>query len=220
MATYTSITGNNGDLIKVVAGLYLVDNMRIADVTYGKGVFWRQVDLKRFKFCPSDIKTCKDKYDFRDLPYRSRSFDCVVLDPPYCHNPGSLIVDANYRNAETTKGMYHDDIIQLYRDGMIEACRILKEGGMLWVKCKDEVESGYQRWSHIELYLIAIELGLYAKDLFVLTPSNKPVIQRKNQKHARKNHSYLFVFMKPRPSEIRTLTRFQIFKKANGDSQE
>jgi tRNA G10 N-methylase Trm11 len=205
------MVGDNSALISRVAKMYIKEGDYIADVTYGKGVFWREVDLFKFNFNPSDILTCENKYDFRKLPYPNGMFDSVVFDPPYCHNPGKMIVDANYRNAETTKGFYHVDIIELYRAGMAEAKRILKNpGGLLWVKCKDEIESSYQRWSHIELYNIARNLDFYAKDLFVLTQKMDPIVQHKNQQHSRKNHSYLWIFKLPSDRELKDLNKFKI----------
>jgi hypothetical protein len=122
-----------------------------------------------------------------------------------------MIINANYKNSETTKGFYHKDIINLYHDGMLEAKRILKNpNGLLWVKCKDEIESSYQRWSHIEIYKIALELGFYGKDFFVLTQNIKPVIQHKQQ-HSRKNQSYLWIFKLPNEREKKELKRFSIF---------
>jgi len=121
--------------------------------------------------------------------------DIVEFDPPYCHNPGKLMVDANYRNAETTKGLYHLDILNLYQEGMIESKRVLKRDGLILVKCKDEVESSIQQWSHTEIQDLANRIGLYAKDLFIFSPANQPVVQY-SQQHARKNHSYLWVFKK------------------------
>jgi len=211
MGIYSCEGGDNSDLIKKVSKMYLKPGYTVADVTYGKGVFWRKVDVGQFSFFPSDIKTCpKSPHDFRSLPYDDESFDVVVFDPPYTDNPGNMISDANYLNRATTKGMYHKDIIQLYNDGMIEAYRILKTGGTMWVKCKDEIESSYQRWSHLEIYDIALKIGLFGKDFFVFVQRNKPVIQHKNQKHARKNHSYLWVFKKPLSKETKELKRFGI----------
>lgn len=208
---FSSITGNNDLLISQVAKLYLKPGDIIADVTYGKGVFWKKIDLEKYSFYPSDIITCKQNYDFRHLPYSDGKFDTVVFDPPYCHNPGELIVNKNYKNAETTKGLYHKDIIQLYTEGMTEAKRILKNpNGMLWIKCKDEIESSYQRWSHIEIYGIALTLGFYAKDFFVLTQSKNPVIQHPKQQHSRKNQSYLWIFRLPNDKEKKELKRFNI----------
>lgn len=195
---YTSHKCNNDFLIAQVANLYFKDNFRIADVTYGKGVFWRQLDLSKYEFFPSDIITCKETpYDFRKLPYPDEEFDIHVFDPPYAHNPGNMMVNDNYKNAETTKGFYHKDIIQLYREGMIEGHRILKTSGLQLIKCKDEIESSKQKISHIEIHDIAVkELKMQVEDLFILTQKVDPVIQYKNQKHARKNHSYLWVFKK------------------------
>jgi hypothetical protein len=197
---YTSYTCNNDLLFNRVEQLYFKSGFRVADVTFGKGVFWKLIDLDKYDFYASDIITCPEApYDFRSLPqdiYGDESFDVVVFDPPYAHNPGQMIVDANYQNASTTKGFYHKDIINLYREGRVEAKRILKVGGFLLVKCKDEIESSVQKRSHIEIWQIALELGFVDKDLFVLTQKTHPTIQHLPQKHARKNNSFLWVFIK------------------------
>lgn len=193
---YTTVVGNNADLIARVASLYAKAGDRIADVTYGRGVFWKKVDLTQFDFLASDMITHGNKHDFRDLPYQSASLDVVVLDPPYVHNPRTLAgAGGAYRNAETTGALDHTGIIQLYRDGMIEAQRVLRPGGLLWIKCMDEIESGKQRWGHVEILEIAKQLDMTAVDLFLLVRRNYPVVNGR-QKHARKNHSYLWVFRK------------------------
>ncbi|MFC1600832.1 hypothetical protein ACFL34_00590 [Candidatus Sumerlaeota bacterium] len=93
--------------------------------------------------------------------------------------------------------MYHSEIMQLYRDGMAEAKRILMGGGLLMVKCQDEVESSSQRRSHIEIHAMATaELGLKDEDLFLLVQPLVPTIQFKEQQHARNNNSFLWVFRK------------------------
>lgn len=213
MAVFSTVIGNNDTLIKSVMRLYANKGDKIADVTYGKGVFWKGVDIDDYDFWPSDKVTREGaKYDFRNLPYADDSFDILVFDPPYCHNPGDMIVDDNYQNKSTTQGMYHTDILALYQAGMIEAMRVVKEGGTIWVKCKDEVESGWQRWSHIEIFATARELLLVPKDLFILLPQNNPVIQHKSQKHSRKNHSFLWVFYKPTKQEIRSLAKHGLLK--------
>jgi DNA modification methylase/ParB-like chromosome segregation protein Spo0J len=191
---YASYVGNNDLLMERATRLYLKDGDRVADVTWGKGVFWRQVDISRFDFHRSDLLTCPEApHDFTNLPYESESFDAVVFDPPYIHHPGEL---TNYRNSETTPGYYHDEIIDLYRKGMTQARRILKPGGYLFVKCMDEVESGVQRRGHIEVWEIAKQLGLSDQDMFLLTQKSPPQIQHP-QRHARKNCSFLWVFSKP-----------------------
>lgn len=209
MTVYTAHTGSNADLIVEVGKLYIEDGALVADVTYGRGAFWKKTDTSRFKLHLSDIqpqvKTCPHsrvrvkKLDFRKLPYRKGSMDVVVLDPPYVHNPGQHVTDKRYNNAATTAGMYNADILALYEEGMREAHRVLRtEGGRLFVKCKDEVESGVQRWSHVRILEAALAMGFVARDLFVLIPSSRTTSNRwENQIHARKNHSFLWVFEKP-----------------------
>jgi DNA modification methylase len=194
----TSYQSNNDHLMAQVARLYFRPGDRVADVTYGTGRFWRKVDLTQYDFHPSDLLTVPDHpYDFRYLPYRSADFDVHVFDPPYMrHPPARRYLDSDYHNYETTRGFTHGDIINLYRDGMAEGWRILKPEGLMLVKCKDEIEGGLQRMSHIEIHDIAVhELGMEVEDLFVLTQKMLLVLFR-HDNHARKIHSYLWVFRK------------------------
>lgn len=185
-------------MIADVCRLYVEDGHIVADVTYGKGAFWREADSSRFKLLKSDIKTVAESpFDLTELPYEPCSIDHIVLDPPYMHNAGTPMVDGRYQNSTTTGGEYHADIMsRLYAGGIVEARRVLKNRGKLWVKCQDEVQSGKQQWSHIEIYLIATSLGFYAKDLFVLNATSTTPVQVKKQQHARRNHSYLWILEK------------------------
>ena len=194
----TSYKSNNDFLLAQVASLYFRPGDRIADVTFGTGRFWCKLDLTQYDFHASDLLTVPEHpYDFRCLPYRCDDFNVHVFDPPYMHNPPTQrYMDADYRNYDTTKGFSHDDIIQLYRDGMVEGHRILKPGGLMLIKCKDEMENGRQRMSHIEIHGIAVnELGMDVQDLFIVTPP-RLLLRFRHNGHARKNHSYLWVFRK------------------------
>ena len=86
--------GDNSDLFARLAELHIPPRSRIADVTYGKGVFWRKVPPGLYDLHASDIELAagetrdmfvhfRDGVDCRKLPYEDESFDCIVLDPPY-----------------------------------------------------------------------------------------------------------------------------------------
>ena len=187
------VRGNNADLIKEVAKLYATDpSLRIADVTFGKGVFWKKTP--HLNVTGSDLLTVADRpYDFRNLPYEEKSFDIVVLDPPYLVFPGKPMVEDRYQNAATTKGMLYPDIRKLYCDGMVEAQRVARR--QIWVKCKDTVSAGVQRWLHVDVLRDAEDLGLVGRDLFILDASSRTANGRWTvQHHARKPQSYLWIF--------------------------
>jgi hypothetical protein len=192
----TSIIGRNEDLIPEVLKVYGQDGMIIADVTYGNGNFWKNVDLVRYDFYPSDLKT--NGWDFRNLPYENETLDMFVLDPPYMQGSSAPIIDIldkTYKNNDRD-GWGTQYLYDLYRGGMLEAKRTLKNNGILLLKCQDQVSSGKNQFDHIVLYNIAIELGFLAEDLFILTRIGTPMMRHSYQLHARKNHSYLWVFRK------------------------
>lgn len=184
-------------MFPLILKLHVRPGSKIADVTFGKGSFWNRVNPKNYELIPSDLTTGTD---FRNLPYESGSFDVVVLDPPYIYNPKGTIkssISNQYNiNQSQPSIQSNDDVIKLYIEGIFEAQRVLKSNGFLILKCQDVIESGKQKWNHIDLYLQCTEIGFTSIDLFVVTPRAIPTSRWKNQKHARKNHSYFWIMKK------------------------
>ena len=193
----------NEEVFPKILDLYVAPDSVVADVTFGKGVFWNRVESGRYNLLKSDITTGTD---CRDLPYEDGSIDCVVFDPPYMHSPGGTAYSSQrpyeryYRNNGTgnrTESKYHEAVLELYVDGGREAYRILRDRGALIVKCQDEVCSNRQRFTHVEIMREYETLGFVAEDIFVVMRSNRPGVSRMaRQVHARKNHSYFLVFWK------------------------
>ena len=206
-AVYSCVHGDNADLIATVVALHVKPNDRILDTTFGKGGFWRKCHLSKTELVTCDLERPADyQCDFRDLPFPDEEFDHTVFDPPYMHDGRTVIVRGQYNNGLTTGTMNHNKVIGMYGDGMKECARVTKDGGMLWVKCQDEIESGCQRLSHLEVYAVGVRLGLYARDLFVLHQKGRPILQNRHQKHARKNHSYLLIFEKGAAAKLASQT--------------
>lgn len=189
----SAVVGGNADLIAQVAKLYLRPGLVVADVTFGRGVFWRKVDVSKFDFRPTDLET---GVDFRNLPYKDSEVDVLVLDPPYLANKTSGLALRGFNDAyriEESGVDSSEDLIDLYRGGMEEAHRVVRPGGQVWVKCQDGIEWTAQHWNHIAIHDIAVSLGWVAKDLFIFVSRWRPM-RWPYQRHSRKNHSYLWVF--------------------------
>ena len=200
---HSAYAESNEKVFPRILGLYVAPNSTVADVTYGKGVFWRNVPQGAYRLLPTDIQ---DGVDCRDLPYGDGEIDCVVLDPPYMHTPGGSAhtghsaFERHYRNNGTgnrTDRKYHEAVLSLYEDAGAEAYRVLRENGVLIAKCQDEVCSNRQRFTHVEIMRAYERIGFVAEDLFVVMRRNRPGVSRTaRQVHARKNHSYFLVFWK------------------------
>lgn len=200
---FSAYLGTNDEVFPHILCLYVPKGSVVADVTFGQGVFWRRVPEDAYRLKPSDLAT---GIDCRELPYQAASIDCVVFDPPYMHTPGGTAhvehqnYEAYYRNNRAgSDKKYHEAVLDLYFSAAREAWRVLRSGGIYIVKCQDEVCANRQRLTHVEIINELATYGFVAEDLFVIVRNGKPGVSRVlRQAHARKNHSYFIVFLKPR----------------------
>jgi hypothetical protein len=209
--TLSAHVASNAEVFAQVLALHVPEGSTVADVTWGKGAFWRQVPEGRYRVLATDLQT---GVDCRELPYPDGDLDAVVLDPPYMeglfrrdvgHLAGSG-THAAFRGrysageatpAEAATPRWHEAVLSLYLAAGAEARRVLRNHGVLIVKCQDEVSANRQRLTHVELINAFAADGFYCKDLFVVVRPNRPGVTRLlRQEHARKNHSYFLVFMK------------------------
>jgi hypothetical protein len=222
---FSAKVGDNAEIFPRILDLHMPKGATIADVTFGLGVFWKNVRHSDYNLLASDIDAkeghgvfpskpvqVQTGIDCRNLPYQDESLDGVVLDPPYMeglyrktkdHLAGSG-THASFRHAysngkatEEAGPKWHDAVVDMYVKAGREAYRVLKRDGILIAKCQDEVSANKQRLTHVEILTAYEAMGFYTKDLFVLVRVNRAGISRlKKQEHARKNHSYFLVFQK------------------------
>lgn len=215
----------NNVIFPHILKLYVADGSTVADCTYGKGVFWKDVDQSKYECLFSDLKrvgipdSVKGGVDSRRLPYDDGTLDALVFDPPYMHTPGGTAHNGHQNfeqyyanNAEIDEQVakqiwketnghppkYHEAVLDLYFRSAREAFRVLKSEGIYIVKCQDEVCANRNRFTHVEIMNELSDHGFKCEDLFVVMRNNRPGVSRlKNpQVHARKNHSYFLVFRK------------------------
>jgi hypothetical protein len=210
---FSAYQATNDEVFPHILKLYVAQGSLVADVTYGKGVFWKNVPAGSYDLRATDLR---DGVDCRKLPYGDTTMDCVVFDPPYMHTPGGTAhqnhqnFEVYYYNNGTENGTkkYHEAVLDLYFKGAREAYRALRPEGIYIVKCQDEVCANQQRLTHVEIINELATMGFVVEDLFVVLRMNKPGVSRLlRQVHARKNHSYFLVFRKAKSARYLPLRR-------------
>jgi hypothetical protein len=200
---FSAHVGTNDNVFPQILSLYVERGSAVADVTYGKGVFWKTAPPNSYRLLATDLETGTD---CRQLPYKNDSIDCVVFDPPYMHTPGGTahVGHQNYENyyqnnRAASDKKYHEAVLDLYFTAAREAWRVLRQTGTYIVKCMDEVCANQQRLTHVEIINELAKQGFIVEDLFVVVRNGRPGVSRVlAQIHARKNHSYFLVFSKPK----------------------
>lgn len=186
------------EILKNIIDLHVDGDSFDLDPTYSKGKFYESGVIKQPKLKSDLIPKFKDVKQScaSNLWVDDKSISSICFDPPFIaghtkQNPTGII-------GERFHGFrYIKDLWGWYDLCLIEFHRVLARNGVLVFKCQDTVSSGKQYFSHVHIINKAEELGFYCKDLFVLNAKNRIIgHNHKNQKHARKFHSYFLVFEK------------------------
>jgi hypothetical protein len=194
----SAITGTNARLLAHAFGLFVRTGSRVVDLTYGRGVWWQELNEGDYRVVKYDLHPADDQPDVRQADFRwlaeyeaDDSADVALLDPPYMH--GGRTVKESINRCYGNENASHESIVRLYAGGLLECARILKQRGKVLVKCQDETESNRQRLSHVELIQLLRLFGFRILDLLVLIQKTTPAMRYDFQKTARKNHSFLLV---------------------------
>lgn len=195
-----SISCSQEEIINNIIKLHVPENKIDCDPTFSKGIFYKNIETPKYIY---DIYPQSDKVtyaDCRNLPLDSESISSIMFDPPFLATKGKSLLEGFNNNVINKRfGVYptEKELHQFYKDSLIEFYRILKPNGILIFKCQDKVSSGKQYLSHVFIINEATKIGYYPKDMFVLLAKNRIIADwQRNQKNARKFHSYFIVFEK------------------------
>jgi hypothetical protein len=144
--------------------------------------------------------------DCRSLPLEAGTIRSIAFDPPMqwgCHgtnNPSNTKTRgyscSTTMNNRFTQFKTFDQLEDLYTGALDEFHRILKRKGVLAFKCMDYTDSR-STMTHVLVYNWAVERNFYARDLFIKVKRDGKVYNpNKVQRHARKEHSYWWIFEK------------------------
>jgi hypothetical protein len=199
-----SVYTSNYEAIKSIMFLYNIERFDL-DCTYSKGAFWKDLPEPTNK---SDLYPYNDtvvECSSENLSFEDGSMKSIMFDPPFViagksyrdNKEGSSIIAKRFEGYESynhLKNHYYNTLKELYR--------VCEKGGHVVFKCQDTVSGGKNHFSHVMVMNMAQELGFYPRDLFILTSNvriNSFGTKWTKQEHARKYHSYFWVFEKVKP---------------------
>ena len=189
-------------IIKNILKLHVKNGIIDVDSTYSKGIFYKNNGIQKpkykFDISPQTNDTVKASAD--NLPLENESIDCLIFDPPFLATTGKSLTEGDGNIINKRFGVFPSEVklFEFYVRALKDTYRVLRQNGIMIFKCQDKISSSKQYISHCFVYNEAIKIGFYPKDLFILLAKNRIVAdwQLKNQKNARKFHSYFWVFQK------------------------
>jgi hypothetical protein len=199
-----SVYNTNDEVIKSIMDLYGIEQFDL-DCTYSTGNFWKNLPQPKIK---SDLFPKNDtiiEASSENLPFEDGSMKSIMYDPPFViagksyrdNKDGSSIIAKRYEGYET-----YSHLMKNYYNTLKELYRVCEKDGYVVFKCQDTVSGGKNHFTHVMVMNMAQELGFYPRDLFILTTNvriNSFGTKWTKQEHARKYHSYFWVFEKVKP---------------------
>ena len=190
-----TVRDNNRQIIADILKLYNGGEPIHLDPCYNKGAFWRDLPAPLLKSDKDPIVEGVERADVTALPHANHSIKSIMFDPPFVLKDTTRRVPNGLMEMAYTGVKSYPMLLELYQGALIEFKRVLVPKGLLVFKCQDVVSSGRQHWAHVDLLNMAIGTGFTAVDFFIRW--RKSVLFSPNmikQKHARKNHSFFWVF--------------------------
>ena len=124
----------------------------------------------------------------------NNSIETIGFDPPFMFGTHGQTKN-NKMNKRFTMFDKYEELVSVYKGALSEFYRTLRRGGIVAFKCQDYTDSK-STMTHCLVYEWAKEFGFYAKDLFILISNHRIFNPALVQRHARKFHSYWWVFQK------------------------
>lgn len=188
---------NQEEILIAILNLYVGKRTFDCDLTYGDGNFYKHIPVPRFIY---DIQ--HELHDVRPIIEAGllpeQSMMSVVMDPPFIiqarvNDDNRSIIHKRYSSFSSEQ-----ELKETYYELMQLANRLLKTKGILVIKTQDTNYNRKQIWVHTMVERYAQEIGFEMEDLFIKTQDHvmlRATLSR--QTHARKYHSYFYVYRKP-----------------------
>ena len=183
----SSMDGTSADAIHGLLAVCFPDRQTVLDATYGNGNFWYGAQPTiRGDILPARAPDCV--LDYRALPFRDRTVDVVIFDPPY--QPQTTRQSAGKtetRFTHLTRGI--DSVRESVQAGAREALRVGRLGCI--VKVQDYIHSHKPVWMSKWVW---DALGEPYDFLTLRVPSKLKATNWSEQRSVWRNHSTFWVY--------------------------
>ena len=196
MKVIKSVCETNTEALESISNLFLGGKGFDLDPTYSKGNFYKTFPEPKFKSDSvsqfDDVTEC----DCKNLRhFKCSELNSIIFDPPFMFGKHGK-TDQNIMTKRFTMFDSWEQLETMYKSSLKEFYRILKKNGVLAFKCQDYTDSK-TTLTHCFVHNWALEIGFKTEDLFIMIFKggriwNSNLVQR----HARKFHSYWYVFKK------------------------
>lgn len=190
-----STSEDQNEILANILHLYVTKGYFDCDLTTSKGVFYKYGIAKPQHLYDKfpQLEDVKDLEQTKELP--NEIFDSIVVDLPFIINE-SKTTSKGLIEKRFTAFTNQDELYQANNEMLELSYRLLKNNGILVMKTMDFCHSNKQYWMGHYIQTKAQELGFKLADLFILTAKHRMLSKGVKQHHARKYHSYFFVFVK------------------------
>jgi hypothetical protein len=199
-----SVYNSNYEVIKNIMALYKIEQFEL-DCTYSKGLFWKNLPLPKIKTDLVPITEDTIQANSENLPFDDSTINSIMYDPPFIisgksykeNKEGSSVIAKRFDGYVT-----YEKLTSNYYNTLQELYRVCVPNGIVVMKTQDTVSGGKNHFTHVMVMNMAMKIGFYPRDLFVLVAKmriNSFGGKWTKQEHARKHHSYFWVFEKTTP---------------------
>lgn len=201
-----SINTNQHQILSEIKQLHNNGNDFECDITYSCGNFYNNnkypINPPKYKF---DVFPQLDDVvkiePLGEIPLEDNSISSIVIDLPFVISTGPSLKTDNPKNniiARRFASYYPaSELYKSYHHWINEAYRVLKPNGICVFKCQDTVSGGIEHNVSVYSCMCAMDCGFIVDDTFILEASQRLISGKvKKQQHARKYHSYFYVFKK------------------------
>ena len=210
----TVLNGKDVEAIDILISIHCaVHEPKILDCTYNAGKMW-----KGSRYTPTrmdiDVQHTLDVVgDCTHMPFADQTYDIIVFDPP--HLPvaaasahSSRIWERQYGITATGVGREGDNVSGMFLPFLLEAKRVLKQGGVILAKIADLVHNHRYQWQQVDFINSVRQSQMTPCDMLIKCDPSAGNLQSSkwaNVKHLRKAHCYWIVVRNSAKCEVKKL---------------